>query len=131
MMPLLEQSYCKLPSEPIKVPNEVKPTGGTLITSLNSDINADMPLESKYVTKSRSKKTSKKLKMTTKPKKGSYVELLYKGKAVAKATILDGSLLHGNNIPIGYIKLSIKEIERKDLQVLLQIEGPLILMMTS
>ena len=131
MMPLLEYSYCKLPSEPIKVPNEVKPTGGTLITSLNSDINADMPLESKYVTKSRSKKTNKKLKMTTKPKKGSYVELLYKGKAVAKATILDGSLLHGNNIPIGYIKLSIKEIEQKDLQVPLQIKGPLILMMTS
>ena len=69
--------------------------------------------------------------MTTKPKKGSHVELLYKGKAVAKATILDGSLLHGNNIPIGYIKLSIKEIERKDLQVPLQIKGPLILMMTS
>ena len=49
MMPLLEHSYCKLPSEPIKVPNEVKPTGGTLITSLNSDIDADVPLESKYV----------------------------------------------------------------------------------
>ena len=77
MMPLLEHSYCKLPSEPIKVPNEVKPTGGTLITSLNSDIDADVPLESEHVTKSRSKKTSKKLKMTTKPKKRSHVELLY------------------------------------------------------
>ena len=124
-MPLLEYSYCKLPNEPIKVPTEVKPTGGTLITNLNSDIDTDVPLESEHTcvmkSRSKSKKTSK---MTTKPKKGSLVQLLYKGKAVAKATILEGSLLHGNNIPIGYIKLSIKEIEQKDLQVPLQIKGP-------
>ena len=82
MMPLLEHSYCKLLSEPIKVPNEVKPTA--LITSLNSDIDADVPLESEHVTKSRSKKTSKKLKMTTKPKKGSHVELLYKGRQLPR-----------------------------------------------
>jgi len=31
-------------SEPIKVPNEVKPTGSTFITSINNDINADILL---------------------------------------------------------------------------------------
>lgn len=121
-MPLLEHSYYKLPSEPIKVPNVVKHTGGTLITSLNDDIDADVPLESERTRVTQSRKKTNKI--TTKPKKGSVVELLYKGKAVAKATVLDGSLLHGNSIPIGYIKLSIKEMERKDLQVPLQIKGP-------
>ena len=101
MMPLLEHSYCKLPSEPIKVPNEVRPTDGTLITNLNSDIDADVPLENKRVANRGSIKTTKKT--TVKLKKGSVVEILYMGNAVAKATILDGSLLHGNNIPSGYI----------------------------
>lgn len=123
MMPLLEHSYCKLPSEPIKIPNQAKPTGtGSIsITILNNDIDADVPLESKRVANSRSRKTTKKT--TTKPKKGSVVEILYMGKAVAKATILDGSLLHGNNIPSGYVKVSIKEIAQKDFQIPLQIKG--------
>ena len=121
-MPLLEHSYCKLPSEPIKVPNEVKPTGGTLITSLNSNIDTDVPLESKRVANSKSRKTSKKI--TKKPKKGSLAEILYMENVVAKATILEGSLLHGKNITSGYIKVSMKEIEQKDLQVPLQIKGP-------
>ena len=37
---------------------------------------------------------------------------------------MDLFYVHGNNIPSEYVKISIKEIEQKVLQVPLQIKGP-------
>ena len=73
-----------------------------------------------YVKKTQSKQD---VKQPRKPKKASTVTVIYRGKSVAKAVVMDGHVLHGKQIPVGYIKISVTEMLGHD-AVPLQFKGP-------
>ena len=55
-------------------------------------------------------------------KPGSSVQVLFNSHSVAQATVMEGTLLHGKDIPSGYVKITINSC-KKDIQVPLQIVG--------
>ena len=61
---------------------------------------------------------------TKKRLSGSIVTVIYEGKLVAKAVVMDGKLLHGKQIQSEYVKVSIKELFSCDLEIPLQFKGP-------
>ena len=56
------------------------------------------------------KSSSNKIKKPKKPTAGSIVNVVHEGKPVAKAVVMEGTLLHGKEIPSGFVKLTIKEV---------------------
>ena len=127
---LVEHSYAKQPSEPIRVPPRPKAVVSKKSTQLSTAGDIDIihiydsllhPLATTVKDKEKPRPPTKK---TNKRMAGSTVNVIYEGKPVAKAVVMDGTLLHGKQIPSGYVKLSIKEMLDRDLEVPLQFKGP-------
>ena len=55
-------------------------------------------------------------------KPGASVQVLFNSHSVTQATVMEGTLLHGKDIPTGYVKITINSC-KKDVQVPLQVLG--------
>lgn len=118
---LIEHSYSKLLNEPIKVPPRPKAVYTSTMLSAAGDIKDvyDSLLHSAPAVLPKSS-----LNKIKKPSIGSIVTVVHEGKPVAKASVMEGTLLHGTEIPNGYLKLSIKEMCDETLEIPLQFKGP-------
>lgn len=120
---LIEHSYSKPLNEPIKVPPRPKTVCTNTMLSASGDIKDvyDSLLHSAPAVLPKS--SSNKIK---KPRLsiGSIVTVVHEGKPVAKASVMEGTLLHGTEIPNGYVKLTIKEMCDETLEIPLQFKGP-------
>ena len=122
-------------SDPIKIPPRPKSVNtrknSTVLSAAGDikDVYDSLIHQSatSHAAKEKPKPCSKKIKQPKKPTPGSTVHVVHEEKRVAKAVIMDGTLLHGSQIPSEYVKLSIKEMLGDNLDVPLQFKGPLIL----
>ena len=129
---LIEHSYSKPLSDPIKIPPRPKSVNtrknSTVLSAAGDikDVYDSLIHQSttSHAVKEKPKPCSKKVKQPKKPTPGSSVHVVHEGKRVAKAVIMDGTLLHGSQIPSEYVKLSIKEMLDDSLDVPLQFKGP-------
>ena len=99
----------------MKIPARPKPVKSCKTSTLLSPIkdvydSLIYPSTSQCSEIKKQKSSLTKIKQPKKLTPGSIVTVFYKGKPVAKATIMDGTLLHGIQIPNGYVKLSVNEM---------------------
>lgn len=123
---LIEHSYSKPLNEPIKVPPKPKAvhtckTSTMLFPAGDIKDVYDSLLHLPAVLPKPSPNNFKKPK---KPITGSIVTVVHEGKPVAKAVVMEGTLLHGKEIPSGFVKLTIKEMCDEILEIPLQFKGP-------
>ena len=123
---LIEHSYSKPLNEPIKVPPRPKAVYTNTMLSAAGDIKDvyDSLLHSAPVVLPKSSLNKIKKPNFKKPSIGSIVTVVHEGKPVAKASVMEGTQLHGTDIPNGYVKLSIKEMCDETLEIPLQFKGP-------
>ena len=133
---LIEHSYSKPLSDLVKIPPRLKSVNtrknSTVLSAAGDikDVYDSLIHQSatSHAVKEKPKQCSKKVKQPKKPTPaaGSTVHVVHEGKRVAKVVIMDGTLLHGSQIPSEYVKLSIKEMLDDSLDVPLhdQFKGP-------
>ena len=128
---LIEHSYAEHLGEPVKMPPRPKVAVSKNSTMLSAAGNIKDVCETLHhplaVTdkKERLQPPTRKTKVPTKKRlSGSIVTVIHEGRPVAKAVVMDGTLLHGEQIPSEYVKVSIKELLSCDLEIPLQFKGP-------
>ena len=124
---LIEHSYSKPLKEPIKIPPKHKAVytrKTSTILSAAGDIKDVYESLLHLPAVSPPKSSLSKGKKPKKPTTGAIVKVVHEKTVVAKAVIMEGTLLHGKEIPDGFVKLTIKEMCDENLEIPLQFKGP-------
>lgn len=127
-----DHSYAKLPKDPIKLPAKRKRVVTVSVLSSTTNISFKDICDSLLSESSCKQKDKGKdlLRIPAKPKKrmkkvlpGSSVTILTNNsEPVAQATVMEGTLLHGTEIPSEYVKIIVNSV--CNTKVPLQIVGP-------